>query len=50
MMALCRSAVCGGQIALPLTEAADEVEMLRSHLADRAVLASTAASAKEYLQ
>jgi predicted dehydrogenase len=50
MMALCRSAVRGGQVALPLAEAADEVEMLRSHLADRAVLASTAANAKEYLQ
>jgi predicted dehydrogenase len=48
MMALCRSAVDGGQVALPLTEPADEVEMLRSHLKGRKVLASTAANAKEY--
>ena len=48
MMALCRSAVNGGQLALPLTEPADETEMLRAYLKGRKVLASTAANAKEY--
>jgi predicted dehydrogenase len=49
MMALCRSAVDGGQVALPLTDAADETEMLRAYLADRKVLPSTPANAREYL-
>jgi predicted dehydrogenase len=49
MMALCRSAVEGGQVALPLTEAADEIEMLRACLAGRKVLPSTPANAMEYL-
>jgi len=49
MMALCRSAVDGGQVALPLTEGADEVEMLRAYLAGRKVLPSTSANEKEYL-
>ncbi len=49
MMALCRSAVDGGQVALPLAEAADEIEMLRAYLAGRKVLPSTPANAKEYL-
>jgi len=48
MMALCRSAVDGGQVALPLTEPADEIEMLRAYLAGRKVIPSTAANAKEY--
>ena len=47
-MALCRSAVEGGQVALPLTTAADEVEMLRKSVPDRKVLLSMAANAKEY--
>lgn len=49
MMALCRSVVEGGQVALPLTSAADEIGMLRAHLADRKVLLSMPANAKEYL-
>jgi predicted dehydrogenase len=49
MMALCRSAVEGGQVSLPLTQAADEIDMLRHYLKGRTVLPSTAASAKEYL-
>ncbi len=35
MMALCRSAALGGQVALPLTSAADEIELLRTHLSGR---------------
>jgi len=50
MMALCRSAVDGGQVALPLSEPADEVELLRAYLTGRRVLCSTAANAKEYDQ
>jgi predicted dehydrogenase len=49
MMALCRSAVDGGQMALPLTDAADEIELLRAYLEGRKVLPSTLANAKEYL-
>jgi hypothetical protein len=48
MMALCRSAATGGQVALPLTGAADEVELLRDHVAERRVLLSTSVNAKEY--
>jgi predicted dehydrogenase len=48
MMALCRSAAEGGQVALPLTDAADELELLRAYLAGRKALPSTAANAKEY--
>jgi predicted dehydrogenase len=48
MMALCRSAAEGGQVALPLTEAGNEVELLRAYLAGRKVLASSSANAKEY--
>jgi hypothetical protein len=50
MMALCRSAVNGGQVAVPLTEAADEVEMMKEHLSDRKVLLSSPVNAKEYGQ
>jgi hypothetical protein len=50
MMALCRSAVNGGQVALPLTESADEVAMMKEHLADRKVLLSSMLNAKEYGQ
>jgi len=50
MMALCRSAVDGGQVALPLSDDADEIEMLRAYLAGRKVLPSTPANAKEYLE
>jgi predicted dehydrogenase len=48
-MALCRSAAVGGQVALPLTEVADEIGLLRAHLSDRPVLLSMQANAKEYL-
>ena len=48
MMGLCRSAATGGQVALPLTGAMDEVELLRNHVADRPVLLSTPVNAKEY--
>jgi predicted dehydrogenase len=49
MAALCRSAVEGGQIALPLTEGSDELEGLKSSLPmDRPVLLSLPESAKEY--
>jgi hypothetical protein len=37
-------------VALPLTDAADEVEMLKVQLADRKVLLSTPVNAKEYGQ
>jgi hypothetical protein len=47
-MALCRSAADGGQVALPLTDAGSEIELLRAYLAGRKVLASTSANAKEY--
>jgi predicted dehydrogenase len=50
MMAFCRSAVCGGQVALPLADAADEMELLKQHLADRKVLLSSPVNAKEYAQ
>jgi predicted dehydrogenase len=48
MMALCRSAAGGGQVALPLTSGANELEALRASLASRPVLLSTPANAKEY--
>ena len=48
MMAFCRSAAEGGQVALPLTSAADEIEMLKRSVPDRRILLSLAASAKEY--
>ena len=48
-MALCRSAANGGQVALPLTDGAKELDLLKASLADRKVLLSMAANAKEYL-
>ena len=48
MMAFCRSAAERGQIKLPLTSSADELEMLRLSLPHRPVLLSMAANAKEY--
>jgi len=50
MMALCRSVVKGGQVALPLTEACDELAMLKEHIDNRKVLLSSALNAKEYGQ
>jgi predicted dehydrogenase len=49
MMALCRSAAGGGQVALPLTSGANELELLKAAVPDRKVLLSMAANAKEYL-
>jgi len=48
MMALCRSAVAGGQVALPLREAADEIGMLAARLAGQKVLLSTPVNASAY--
>jgi len=48
-MALCRSVAEGGQIALPLTRPADELEMLRTSVPEGKVLLSMPANAKEYL-
>ncbi len=49
MMALCRSAVDGGQVRLPLRTAENELEMLQAYLAGRKVVPSTTANAKEYV-
>jgi hypothetical protein len=38
----------GGQVALPLTAPADEIEMLTRAVADRKVLFGMSGSAKEY--
>ena len=46
MMALCRSVVTGGQVALPLTESCDEIGMLRAHLAGNVI--PTPVNVKEY--
>jgi predicted dehydrogenase len=48
MMAFCRSVAERGQIKLPLTSSADELEMLRLSLPHRPVLLSMAENAKEY--
>jgi len=48
MAAICRSAASGGQIALPLTSHADELQMLKDSLPDRKVILSMPANAKEY--
>jgi len=48
MMAFCRSAAAGGQVALPLVSAADEVQMLKDSVPDRKVKLAIPASAKEY--
>jgi len=48
MMALCRAAAFGGQIALPLTEGGDELKALQRKIGGSKVLASTAANAREY--
>ncbi len=49
MMAFCRSAAQGGQVALPLSGPADELELLDRSLGAAKVLPSTPANAKEYL-
>ena len=48
MMAFCRSAAEGGQVALPLASGGDEIEMLRAAVPQRKVLLAMAANAKEY--
>ncbi len=48
MMGLCRSAAEGGQVALPLTAPADELDLLKKAVADRKVLLSSPVNAKEY--
>jgi predicted dehydrogenase len=49
MMALCRSVLDGGQIALPLSGAMDEMQALSNRLAGRRVLLSSPVNAKEYM-
>jgi predicted dehydrogenase len=48
MMALCRSALHGGQVALPLTSPENEIEMLKAVLPDQRVMLSMPANAREY--
>ena len=48
MMALVRSVVRGGQVALPLTDGADEMALLKDRLPNAKVLLSSEANAKEY--
>lgn len=48
MMALCRSVIEGGQIALPLTTGMDEMAALKEKLSQRKVLFSLPENAKEY--
>ena len=50
MMALCRSVVRGGQVALPLSDPADEIALLKEHIGDQRVMLSSPANAKEYGQ
>lgn len=49
VMALCRSAAEGGQIALPLTGGKDDLALLKEAMPDTAVIPSTEANRKEYL-
>lgn len=48
MMALCRSAAQGGQVALPLTEPAHELELLKQAVGGKKALLSSPAHAKEF--
>jgi predicted dehydrogenase len=48
MMGLCRSAAQGGQVALPLTAPAVELELLKQAVGGKKVLLSSAAHAKEF--
>jgi predicted dehydrogenase len=48
MYGFCRSVAEHGQVALPLTAPADEIDLLRRSLPDRRVMLSTSANAKEY--
>ena len=49
MMGLVRSAIKGGQVALPLTPWPDEIKALREALPDEPVLLTMPENAKEYL-
>jgi predicted dehydrogenase len=48
LLALCRSAARGGQVALPLTDPEDEIEMLRKSVPASPILFSLPENAKEY--
>ena len=48
MMAMCRSALEGGQVALPLEDGADEIEALRRALPERDVLLGSPEHASEF--
>jgi len=48
MMALVRSAMLGGQVALPLASGMDELALLKQKLPEAKVLLSTPVNAKEY--
>ena len=48
MLGMQRSAVEGGQVALPLTAGADEQALLKSKLPDRPVLVSCEQNKKEF--
>ena len=48
MMALCRSAVNGGQVTLPLKEGGDELKDMQSGIPDAKVILSFPESAEEY--
>jgi hypothetical protein len=48
MLAMQRSAAQGGQVALPLTQGADELAMLKAKLADLPVLPSCEQNRKEF--
>jgi predicted dehydrogenase len=48
MMAFCRSAAGGGQVALPLSGPADEIDLLKRAVPERRVLLSMPANGKEY--
>jgi predicted dehydrogenase len=48
MMALCRSAVLGGQVPLPLNDGMDEIALFKEKLPQAKVLFSMAENAKEY--
>jgi len=48
MMAMCRSVAERGQVALPLTVAADEINLIKGAVPEKRVILSTPANAKEY--
>jgi len=48
MMAFCRSAALGGQVALPINDALNEIDLLKEKLPARKVMLSSSQNAKEY--